>query len=109
MGLKPFELVLTQAAGDAEDQARRALKAGFRWLIAVGGDGTLHEVVNGFFEEGKPLSEEARLGIVSMGSGDDFKKSLGGPSDPFEILESLKEGKTRRIDAGKVSYRGPSG
>jgi diacylglycerol kinase (ATP) len=107
--LKPFESVFTQSAGDATLQTRLALKAGYSWIVAVGGDGTLHEVVNGFFEGGKPLSEEARLGIIPMGSGNDFRRSLEGPSNPFEILERLKEGKTRQVDTGKVSYKGSSG
>jgi diacylglycerol kinase (ATP) len=107
--LGSFESVFTQSATDATRQARLALKNGFRWIIAVGGDGTLHEVLNGFFEKEKMLYPDARLGILPVGSGDDFKRSIGWGSDPFEAIEKLKKGKTIAIDVGKVSYLNHAG
>lgn len=69
---KPFgqlELVLAQRPRHAEQLAREAAAAGYDLVVAAGGDGTVHEVVNGLMAEGKPV---AKLGVIPLGSGNDF-------------------------------------
>jgi YegS/Rv2252/BmrU family lipid kinase len=74
-------------------------------IVAVGGDGTLNEVVNGFFEEsGTPVAPEAELGLLPAGTGGDFRRSVGIPLETKGAVRVLA-GKSRRVDIGKVTYR----
>ncbi len=104
-----FEPIFTRSSTDAIEQARQAVECGFRHLIAVGGDGTVHEVVNGIFLANAKDRAEVRLGIIPMGSGDDFVKSLKIPISPMDAIDRLKSDKSVLVDIGKVSYRGNNG
>ncbi|HEX7736132.1 MAG TPA: diacylglycerol kinase family protein [Ktedonobacteraceae bacterium] len=93
--------VETTRAGEAEELARRAASSGCP-LIVVGGDGSVHEVVNGL------LTSERRvpLGIVAAGSGNDFAwNTLRLPHDPGEALERAFAGTLVDVDAGRVNER----
>jgi len=86
-----FDVDETSAAGEAETRVRRALREGYQTVAAVGGDGTLSEVVRGFFEcasEGdappSPLNPGAALAILPGGTGDDFARGLTGRRAPLE-------------------------
>ncbi|HSH78039.1 MAG TPA: diacylglycerol kinase family protein [Herpetosiphonaceae bacterium] len=84
----------TTAEGDATRFAAEALAAGFDLIVAAGGDGTINEVVNG-------LSvgwERAALGIVPLGTGNDFVRTLGIPSDVGAAVDILAQFNTRPID-----------
>src|SRR5436305_2005059 len=72
----PAEVFATQAPGHATELARQAIKRGARTIIVVGGDGTVNEVVNGFFENEKLISNDAELTIVPRGTGSDFLRTL---------------------------------
>src|ERR687898_360443 len=74
-----YRLMRTKGRGDATRLAREALRNGGRFIVAVGGDGTVHEVVNGMLEDGKPIVEDAVLGVVAAGSGSDFIRTFGLP------------------------------
>src|SRR3954464_14392759 len=79
-----FEERFTRAAGDATRLTREALADGASLVVAVGGDGTINEVVNGFFaagDDGRPINPDACFGIVPAGTGGDFIKSLSVPRD----------------------------
>jgi diacylglycerol kinase (ATP) len=78
-------------------------------VVAAGGDGTIHEVVNGFFEGCEPIAGATRLGVVPMGTGGDFRRTLGMSRDADEAARVLRAGRTRRIDAGRVTCAGPGG
>src|SRR6476660_4823434 len=82
----PIEVWETKAPGHAIELARGALTTGATTLIAVGGDGTINEVVNGFFDGDAPVSPEAVLGIVPMGTSSDLRRSLDLPADESEAL-----------------------
>lgn len=101
---KKCHCVFTQKPGDATRHARLAAEKGQPWVVAVGGDGTVHEVVNGLMQAEETRRERLRLGIVSMGSGDDFIKSLGLPKDPFEAIGVLERGGLRPIDLLQVDF-----
>jgi YegS/Rv2252/BmrU family lipid kinase len=88
----------TKAPGGATALARHALKAGYDVVASVGGDGTLNEVVNGFFEDDSPVNPSASLGLVSLGTGSDFVKTLGIPRNLRSYVATLKQGKARPID-----------
>src|SRR5258708_25724138 len=69
--------LITAAAGDATNLTRNALCDGAELVMVIGGDGTLNEVVNGFFDEtGEPLHPQAALSIIPSGTGRDFAQSL---------------------------------
>jgi diacylglycerol kinase (ATP) len=98
------DTVQTRAPGHGIELTREAIKGGARTIIAVGGDGTINEVVNGFFEREQPISTEVRLGIVPHGSGSDFKRVLNFPFDEKKTAAILHHGDPTLIDVMKVRY-----
>jgi YegS/Rv2252/BmrU family lipid kinase len=81
----------------AIELARQSAERGFRRVIAFGGDGTVHEVVNGLMQI--PVEQRPEFGVVPAGSGNDFSASLGIPRDPQEALELALHSEARWIDA----------
>ncbi|MCI0637363.1 MAG: diacylglycerol kinase family lipid kinase [Actinobacteria bacterium] len=101
----PYRLLRTQGPGDATRFAREALESGGRFLVAVGGDGTVHEVVNGMFDdEGKPIVPDSVLGVVAAGSGCDLIRTFGLPGDATRACHHLTGDNTYPLDIGKISY-----
>ena len=78
-------------------------------IVAVGGDGTLNEVVNGFFRNGAPLPTSTRLAMVPLGTGGDFRRTLRIPLDTRQAVEVLRNGMVRKLDAGCVTYTNADG
>ncbi len=78
-------------------------------VVAVGGDGTLNEVVNGFFRNGAPLPTSSKLAMVPLGTGGDFRRTLRIPSDSRQAIDVLRSGVVRRLDAGCVTYQNEDG
>ncbi len=103
----PFEQAMTSRPGEATEITRQALESGTERVIAVGGDGTLNEVVGGFFRDSEPLSPDAELGLLPFGTGGDFRKTCGMPKELEAACEILARGRTRDIDAGKLSFVEP--
>jgi diacylglycerol kinase (ATP) len=104
-GVGPFETVFTSGPEMATRAARAALQAGADLIVAVGGDGTLNEVVNGFFDEqGVAVAPQASLGLLPAGTGGDFRRSVGIPLDTKGAVQVLA-GESRLIDLGRVTYR----
>jgi diacylglycerol kinase family enzyme len=100
-------LLRTEGRGDASRFARDALESGGRFVVAVGGDGTVHEVVNGMFDdEGKPLVPDAVLGVVAAGSGCDFVRTFGLPGDSTRACYHLAGDNTYPLDAGRSLHGG---
>ncbi len=102
------EVLHTRARGDGERLAREAALLGYERVVAVGGDGTIHEVVNGLFdEEGAPINPLLTLSALPMGTGSDLCRSLGLPRDPEEALAYLSAA-PREVDAGWVWFEEPA-
>ena len=99
-----FEVLQTTCRGDATDLSRRILKEDAARIVAVGGDGHLNEVLNGFIENDLPVNPEARLSFVMTGTGCDFQRSLGISGKWQNAVAELKDAKVRKIDVGKVTY-----
>lgn len=97
------ELLFTDGKGDASRLARDALERGSRLIVAVGGDGTVHEVVNGMIEGDRVVAEGAVLGVVAGGSGCDFIRTFGLPPDPREAVRYLDGDESFPIDVGKLT------
>ena len=98
------EVRYTEYAGHATEIARESLRDGKRFLVAVGGDGTIHEVVNGMIEDDKPIVADSVLGIISAGTGSDFIKTFGLPAAPGVAVAHLDGGESFPIDIGKITY-----
>src|SRR5437867_65381 len=95
-----FKNVFTKKPGDAITLASEAARKGTSLIIACGGDGTISEVANGILNSGK----DVELGILPGGTGGDFRRTLGIPVRTRDAAKTLREGKTRAIDVGRVSF-----
>jgi len=99
----------TERPMHASDLARRALRDGADLVIAVGGDGTINEVVNGFFEEPshgappRPVRPGAALGILPRGTGGDLRRTVGLEGDLRSCAPRLS-GQGRPIDVGHIDF-----
>jgi YegS/Rv2252/BmrU family lipid kinase len=85
----------------AIELARQAGEAGYELVIAAGGDGTAHEVINGLMQV--PAERRPRLGVVPLGSGNDFSHAVGMNMHPPLAMRQIFTGKPRRIDIGKMA------
>jgi diacylglycerol kinase (ATP) len=96
--LNPVAVYVTNKKGQAAGFARKAIQHKCDYIIAAGGDGTLNEVINGIANHGK----DVRIGLLPLGTGNDFARSLRLPTTLDENIEILKAGKTRAIDLVRV-------
>lgn len=90
----------TRRAGDARIFAREAARSGAERVVAAGGDGTVNEVVNGLMDASRPVT----LGVLPLGTANDFARSLALPEELERAVDVLVTGRTRRIDV--VETRG---
>jgi YegS/Rv2252/BmrU family lipid kinase len=102
-------LQVTSRPGEATRLAAAAMDEGFRFLVAVGGDGTIQEVVNGMFRDGRTIMEEPVLGVVPAHSGCDLVRSFGLPGDVEAACGHLLGDNTYPFDVVKVTYTGKEG
>ena len=100
----PFDDVHTESAGHATELVREALRGGAERIVAIGGDGTVNEVVNGFFENGKPFAPHASFALIPFGTGGDFRRTLGIPLDTLEAAKIIAANHERAIDVGRLDY-----
>jgi YegS/Rv2252/BmrU family lipid kinase len=101
----PFDEAITRGPGDATILARAALRGGAERVVAIGGDGTINEVVNGFFDEsGQPVAPEASFAVLPYGTGGDFRRTLGLPRGLAEAASAIAHGVRRRIDVGRLTF-----
>ena len=101
-----YRIVRTSHPGHATEVARQALRGGERFLVAAGGDGTVHEVVNGMIEDGQPVAPGAVLGVIAAGSGCDLIKTFGLPADVTQAARRLAGDEVRSLDVGRVTCAG---
>ena len=104
-----FHAELTKAPLHATTLARQALKEGYQFVVALGGDGTINEVVNGFFEAGKPVNSQAILGILPFATGADFVKTVEIPIEFRAAVKRLNASSTKLCDVGLISADGLDG
>ncbi|MGQ0507524.1 MAG: diacylglycerol/lipid kinase family protein [Myxococcaceae bacterium] len=102
--LGTFGHAFTAGPMDAARLTSKALDEGFACVVAVGGDGTVNEVVNGFFRDGKVIRPGACLGLLARGTGGDFRKTFGWESDLDSALARLQTPTTQSFDVGLLEY-----
>lgn len=99
-----FDHRFTETKGHAVSLASEAVRNGYRKLITVGGDGTLNEVINGIFMNGECRPGEVSLGIVPVGTGNDWGKMFGIPDDYATAVRIITENKTLLHDTGLIEF-----
>ena len=98
------EIHFTERSGHATELARAALAEGTRFLVAVGGDGTVHEVVNGMIADDRAAHADAVFGVVAAGTGCDFIRTFGIPAMAGHAVAHLDGGDSFPIDIGKITF-----
>jgi diacylglycerol kinase (ATP) len=94
----------TEAAGHASELTRAALREGAGLIVAVGGDGTVSEVANGFFDGDSPINPDAELAVIPRGSGCDFVKTFRISKQVDRAVETAATATVRMVDVGRVRF-----
>lgn len=99
--LGDFDLYLTRCAGDATDRVKTALLGGeCDQILVAGGDGSVNEAARGYWESGRVIQNEVPLGVINLGTGGDFYKTLQKTSPDYQ--EALIANRFSLVDLGKV-------
>lgn len=96
----PFTPAFTKHPGEGTELAASAARKGAKLIVACGGDGTISEVANGILSAGS----DTELGILPSGTGGDFRKTIGIPARSSDAATILRDGQTRLIDVGRVTF-----
>ena len=103
-----FDLDETRAPGDAMAWSASARSAGYETILAVGGDGTVNEVINGLVQATPEGEIVRRLAIYPLGTGNDLACMAGCPTDLDTIAQHIVAGPHKLIDVGRATLHGPS-
>ena len=96
----PYECVTTTAAGDARGLVAKALADGYRRLLALGGDGSFHELVNGLVAEASVPPAQCLVAVAALGTGNDWARTMQVPDDPEQLAACMARARGRRVDLG---------
>lgn len=128
--LSEVDYAFTEGPGHATLLTREALRSGWEMVVAIGGDGTLNEVLNGFYARPDieatyrqdpdgwihplgllpaPINPDAVLGLIPLGTGGDFRRTLGLMGDPAESISHLRGKATMQVDLGQLGFIDHSG
>ncbi len=99
-----FTSLTTTGRGQATEFTREILAEGYRKIISIGGDGTLHEVINGVFTQDHCLPKEVTIGLIPVGTGNDWGRMFGIPLVYEGAAGVIKEGKSLLHDIGVIDY-----
>ncbi len=103
------EMLFTERPNHATELTRKALAAGADLVIAIGGDGTVNEVVNGFFDDGQAVNPTAALAVIPIGTGGDFQRTARLPKDIREAVSLIAGGSRWPVDVAKLRLTGHDG
>ncbi len=104
-----FKCEFTEKPMQATELCRSAIKEGSELIIGIGGDGTMNEIANGFFEDQAIINPESVLGVVPSGTGSDFSRSLNIPFSFSKSMKIISEAPNRYIDLGRVFFHNKEG
>lgn len=104
-----FDTIFTERGRHAVDIARVAAQEGVPIVVAVGGDGSIHEVVNGLMEAREKGANATRLGVIGQGTGGDLRRTLGVEHRLDKYCAAIAGGKVRKIDVGRFRYEDHDG
>lgn len=109
LALPEFDYALTEYRGHATLLCKKALMTGYSRIIAVGGDGTVNEVINGFFQGDSLISPNAELGVLDAGTGGDFRKNIGLGDSLDAQTSAIQKGRTKPLTLGLARFYGEEG
>jgi YegS/Rv2252/BmrU family lipid kinase len=107
--LGDHDVAFTERGRHAVELAREAALGGRTLVVAVGGDGTIHEVVNGLMQARAEGNKPPRLGVIGQGTGGDFRRSLGIEHRLDRYCAAIAGGRTRHVDVGRATFTGHDG
>lgn len=96
------QFISTLRKKHAIELAKQATENGCDYMIAVGGDGTLHEVINGVLQSNIPANEYPAIGLLPHGSANDFARTARISNSIEELIELIQSNTTQKIDLGKI-------
>lgn len=99
-----FDFSISEFPKHTIQLTKDVIKNGYRNLIVIGGDGTLNEAVNGIFLQNVCAPEEIRIGMIPVGTGNDWIKTFGVPNDYLAAIQIIKTGKTMMQDIGQITF-----
>lgn len=105
----PFEAAFSLYPFHAIELAKQAIEAGYRKILAVGGDGTINEVINGIFSQKIVPPAEIEFSVVPLGTGSDWIKMYKIPRNYKKAIPQLARGISKKQDIGLVSYQSEKG
>jgi diacylglycerol kinase (ATP) len=95
---------VTEKEGDAREIAAEAVRSGADLVVAAGGDGTLNEVVNGLMKAREGDPDRVRLGLLPLGTGNDFARSINVPADLDAAIAILETGRVQAVDVACATF-----
>lgn len=108
-----FKLFYSKEAKASVRLTEEAINQGFQYIIAVGGDGTLNEVANGIMNSRNSISSTLwntlRMGVIPMGTGNDFIRTIGAPKEVRALKKLIEQEKFRSLDLGLIRFINPDG
>ncbi|MEX2551888.1 MAG: diacylglycerol kinase family protein [Actinomycetota bacterium] len=99
-----YKIVCAAAPGDATELARKAVEDGCGYLVSVGDDWALHEVINGIMGEGGPINPELVLAVIPTEDGSDFLRTFGLSASPSDSVNHLDGEPFFGIDVGRITW-----
>jgi diacylglycerol kinase (ATP) len=99
-----FDVEFTQEPGHASQLAKQAALDGYQTVVAVGGDGTLNETLNGLIENDQAVAD-VQLGLLPVGTGSDFARSINVPRHPLQAALHLLRAQPKLVDVGRIDCK----
>ncbi len=99
-----FDFAFTEHKNHSPELIQQAIKDGFLNIICVGGDGTLHNIVNGIMKQNDVSSNQISIGIIPIGTGNDWVKTHNIPNDFEKAIQLIKNGNKKTQDLGKIEF-----
>ncbi len=99
-----FDFVFTEYANHSKEIIQNAIKQGFTKIICVGGDGTLHNIINGVQSQKQVNSSTIQIGIIPIGTGNDWIKTHSIPLNIKKSISIIKKGNIKQQDLGKITF-----
>ena len=99
-----FDYAFTEYPGHSKQLVKQAINKTISNIISVGGDGTLHNIINGIMEQNFVLSERIKVGVIPIGTGNDWVKTHKIPKDFERAIQIIKNGNIATQDLGKIKF-----
>ena len=99
-----FDFAFTQYTNHSIELTHKAISKGYTKLISIGGDGTLHNIINGIMTQNHEPSSLVNVGVIPIGTGNDWVKTHGIPKKIDQAIQLITKGKTQLQDLGKIEF-----